>query len=139
LVFRLWDQIVEEGWRPQPDEEVKAEFAPSDCRLPSGSVSSLDLGTSGIPYSAASLTTSPVTGGTPPVTATHHEYRGYVFTLTYQAHDPAYTVNFPDFPEIITSGATLAAAFANAYEALDLHLESMQKLGSGCPSLNTPW
>ena len=26
LVFRLWDQIVEEGWRPQPDEEVKAEL-----------------------------------------------------------------------------------------------------------------
>jgi putative addiction module component (TIGR02574 family) len=26
LVFRLWDQIVEEGWRPQPDEQAKAEL-----------------------------------------------------------------------------------------------------------------
>jgi len=23
LVFRLWDQILDEGWRPQPDEELK--------------------------------------------------------------------------------------------------------------------
>ena len=30
---------------------------------------------------------------------THHEYRGYVFTITYQAQDPAYTVDFPDLPE----------------------------------------
>ena len=67
------------------------------------------------------------------MTATRHEYRGYVFTLAYQAHDPAYTVDFADFPEIITSGATLTAAFANACEALDLHLESMQKLGKKLP------
>jgi predicted RNase H-like HicB family nuclease len=64
---------------------------------------------------------------------THHEYRGYVFSITYQAHDPAYTVDFPDFPDIITSGETLAGAFANACEALDLHLESMQKLKMRMP------
>ncbi len=67
------------------------------------------------------------------MTATHHEYRGYVFTIAYHAHDPAYTVDFADFPEIITSGATLAKAFANACEALDLHLESIQKLGRRLP------
>jgi predicted RNase H-like HicB family nuclease len=67
------------------------------------------------------------------MTATRHEYRGYVFTLAYQARDPAYTVDFPDFPEAITSGATLAASFANACEALDLHLESMNKLGKRLP------
>jgi predicted RNase H-like HicB family nuclease len=65
--------------------------------------------------------------------ATNHEYRGYVFSLTYQGHEAAYTAAFPDFPEIITSGATLAKAFANACEALDLHLESLQKLGKGLP------
>jgi predicted RNase H-like HicB family nuclease len=65
--------------------------------------------------------------------ATHHEYRGYIFTITYQAHDPAYTVDFADFPAIITSGPTLAMAFANACEALDLHLESIQKLGRRLP------
>ena len=64
---------------------------------------------------------------------THHEYRGYVFTIAYDAQDPAYTVDFPDFPDIITSGGTLAQAFANACEALDLHLESMHKLKMRVP------
>jgi predicted RNase H-like HicB family nuclease len=63
---------------------------------------------------------------------TNHKYRGYVFSIKYQPQDPAYTVDFPDIPEIITSGATLAEAFSHACEALDLHLESLQKL-------NLPW
>jgi predicted RNase H-like HicB family nuclease len=61
-----------------------------------------------------------------------HEYRGYVFSITYQPKEPAYTVDFPDLPEIITSGDSLTQAFANACEALDVHLESLQKL-------NLPW
>ena len=40
------------------------------------------------------------------MTTTHHEYRGFVFTITYQAQEPAYTVNYPDFPAIITSAPT---------------------------------
>jgi predicted RNase H-like HicB family nuclease len=64
---------------------------------------------------------------------THHEYRGYVFTITYQAQEPVYTVDFPDFPDIITSGQTLPRAFANACEALDLHLESLVKLKMPVP------
>ena len=64
---------------------------------------------------------------------THHEYRNYVFTISYQAQHPAYTVDFPDFPDIITSGQTLAEAFAHACEALDLHLESMTKLHMRVP------
>ena len=64
---------------------------------------------------------------------THHEYRHFVFTIDYQAEEPAYTVAFPDLAEIITSGATLAEAFANACESLDLHLESLQKLGKKVP------
>ncbi|MBU4273086.1 MAG: type II toxin-antitoxin system HicB family antitoxin [Planctomycetes bacterium] len=64
---------------------------------------------------------------------TTHEYRGYVFTIAYQAQEPAYVVDFPDIPDIITSGDTLAVAFANACEALDLHLESLQKLGLPWP------
>jgi predicted RNase H-like HicB family nuclease len=63
---------------------------------------------------------------------TNHEYRGYVFSINYKPQDPSYTVDFPDIPEIITSGATLAEAFSHACEALDLHLESLQKL-------NLPW
>jgi predicted RNase H-like HicB family nuclease len=65
--------------------------------------------------------------------ATQHEYRGYVFSIDYAAKEPGYLVDFPDVPEIITSGPTLAAAFANACEALDLHLESLQKLGISAP------
>jgi predicted RNase H-like HicB family nuclease len=64
---------------------------------------------------------------------THHEYRGYVFTISYQAQHPVYVVDFPDFPDIITSGDSLAAAFAHACEALDLHLESMAKLKMRLP------
>jgi antitoxin HicB len=64
---------------------------------------------------------------------THHEYRNYVFTISYEAQEPAYTVAYPDFPEIITSGETLAEAFANACEALDLHLESLQRVGKRLP------
>jgi predicted RNase H-like HicB family nuclease len=64
---------------------------------------------------------------------TTHEYRGYVFTVAYEARDPAYIVDFPDIPEIITSGATLGDAFTNSCEALDLHLESLQKLGKALP------
>jgi predicted RNase H-like HicB family nuclease len=67
------------------------------------------------------------------MTATYHEYRKFVFSIEYQAREPAYTVTFPDFPEIITSGDTLATAFANACEALDLHMESLQKLGKRVP------
>jgi predicted RNase H-like HicB family nuclease len=67
------------------------------------------------------------------VTPTQHDYRGYVFRIEYQPVDPAYTVEFADFPEIITSGSTLAEAFANACEALDLHLESLRKLEKRVP------
>jgi putative addiction module component (TIGR02574 family) len=26
LVFRLWDQLVEDGWRPEPTDELIAEL-----------------------------------------------------------------------------------------------------------------
>jgi putative addiction module component (TIGR02574 family) len=26
LVFRLWDQLVEDGWLPEPDEDLNAEL-----------------------------------------------------------------------------------------------------------------
>jgi len=64
---------------------------------------------------------------------TSHDYREFVFTITYQPREPAYTVDFPDIPDIITSGETLAEAFRHACEALDLHLESLQKLSLPLP------
>ncbi len=64
---------------------------------------------------------------------TSHDYRDYVFTITYEAREPAYSVDFPDIPDVITSGVTLAEAFAHACEALDLHLESLQKLALPIP------
>jgi predicted RNase H-like HicB family nuclease len=67
------------------------------------------------------------------MTTTIHVYRGYVFTIRYAPREHVYTIDFPDIPEIITSGETLAGAFANACEALDLHLESLEKLGIPFP------
>lgn len=64
---------------------------------------------------------------------THHDYRGYVFSIAYVPDDPAYLVAFADFPEVITHGESRAGAFANACEALDLHLESLAKLGKQIP------
>ncbi len=64
---------------------------------------------------------------------TIHEYLGYVFTISYRPAEPIFTVDFADFPGIITSGDTLAGAFANACEVLDLHLESLRKLGVRVP------
>jgi putative addiction module component (TIGR02574 family) len=26
LVFRLWDQLVDDGWRPEPSDELTAEL-----------------------------------------------------------------------------------------------------------------
>jgi putative addiction module component (TIGR02574 family) len=26
LVFRLWDHIIDNGWKPEPSEELKAEL-----------------------------------------------------------------------------------------------------------------
>jgi predicted RNase H-like HicB family nuclease len=56
-----------------------------------------------------------------------------VFTITSRVEEPGYIVRYADIPEIITSGATLTEAFARACEALDLHLESLQKLGLPLP------
>ncbi len=67
--------------------------------------------------------------------STQHLYRDYVLTIDYQAREPAYSVSFPDIPEIITSGDTLPETFAHACEALDLHLESLQKLGQPAPAI----
>jgi len=64
---------------------------------------------------------------------TTHDYRGYLFRIAYRPADPAYSVDFPDIPDIITSGSTLGDAFSSACEALDLHLESLQKLGLPLP------
>ena len=65
--------------------------------------------------------------------SSHHEYRGFVFSIEYVAEDPAFVVDFPDFSNIVTSGSTLSEAFQNACEALDLHLESLQKLRKRLP------
>lgn len=65
---------------------------------------------------------------------TMHEYRGYAFSIRYEPAQPAYSVQFADIAEIITSGDSLAEAFANACEALDLHLESLSKLGRRAPA-----
>jgi predicted RNase H-like HicB family nuclease len=68
------------------------------------------------------------------MTTTMHSYRGYVFTIEFDPDPPGYIVDFPDLPDIITSGSTLAEAFAHACEALDLYLESLDQLGHTPPA-----
>ena len=58
---------------------------------------------------------------------TIHQYRDFVFTIEFVAKDPAWVVDYPDLPEIITSGSDLDEAFHNACEALDLYLEVKAK------------
>jgi predicted RNase H-like HicB family nuclease len=64
---------------------------------------------------------------------TMHTYRGFVFTIEYDSDDPTYLVDFPDLPDIITSGSTLAEAFAHACAALDLDLDALQQHGQPLP------
>ena len=67
------------------------------------------------------------------MTTTMHSYRGYVFTIEFDPNPPGYIVDFPDLPDIITSGSTLAEAFANACEALDAYVETLEKFGQPVP------
>ena len=61
---------------------------------------------------------------------TLHSYRNYVFRIEYDADNPAYIVDFPDIPNIITSGSTLSEAFDHdggpATFELKLHSDSSQ-------------
>ncbi len=64
---------------------------------------------------------------------TLHSYRGFVFRIEFDPNDPAYIVDYPDIPDIITNGPTLSLAFDHACEALDLSLEALDKLGQPQP------
>ena len=67
------------------------------------------------------------------MTKTMHTYRGYVFTMEFEPNPSGYIVDFPDFPDVITSGSTPTQAFANAGEALDLYLETLELQGRKPP------
>ncbi len=67
------------------------------------------------------------------MTTSLHSYRGYVFTIEYDPENPAYLVDYPDIPDIISSGSTLSQAFDHACEALDLYLEALDKIGRPQP------
>lgn len=44
---------------------------------------------------------------------THHDDRGFVFSIGFMADDPQYSVSFPDLPDVITRGETLSEAFGH--------------------------
>jgi predicted RNase H-like HicB family nuclease len=67
------------------------------------------------------------------MTTTIHTYRGYVFSIEFDPEPPGYIVDFPDIPDIITSGSTLPEAFGHACEALDLYLDAIEQLGQKPP------
>ncbi len=64
---------------------------------------------------------------------THHEYRRYVFAITYHARERVYLVNFPDFPDLLASGRTFPLAFKHACQGLDLLLQSLRRLDMAWP------
>ena len=66
---------------------------------------------------------------------TLHSYRGFVFRIEFDPNDPAYIVDYPDIPDIITNGPTLSLAFDHACEALDLYLEASTSSANPSPSL----
>lgn len=67
---------------------------------------------------------------------TERSHRGYPFTVT-KVSDWHYTVDFPDFPSIITSSESETRAILNACEALDLHLETLARLKSKAPAVSS--
>jgi predicted RNase H-like HicB family nuclease len=91
-----------------------------------------ECGSRPVECSAMSDLTRPPSEDT--ATTTTHVYRGFVFQIRYRPQDPAFAVEFPDLPEVVSSGTTLPEASAHACEALDLHLESLQKLGLPAPT-----
>jgi predicted RNase H-like HicB family nuclease len=50
-----------------------------------------------------------------------------------KAQDGGFLVHFPQFPEIVTDGADIVEAIANAREALELVLEDMAEDGEMLP------
>jgi predicted RNase H-like HicB family nuclease len=53
--------------------------------------------------------------------------------LIHKETDSDYGVSFPDFPGVVTAGATLDEARALAEEALAFHLEGLAEDGDGIP------
>ena len=62
-----------------------------------------------------------------------YNYRAHVFSIDRCLDGVGFSVDFPDIPDIITSGDTLNEAFAHACEALDLYLETLEEFGQAAP------
>lgn len=60
---------------------------------------------------------------------TTHDYRGSVFTIEFEPDRPGHSVVFPDLPDMITGGSTIAEDFAHACEALDLYIGGSRAIG----------
>jgi len=64
---------------------------------------------------------------------TINQVRDFVFTIEQAGDSQEFVVDFPDFPNIVTSGSTLTKAFHNACEALDLHLAAVERIEGQIP------
>lgn len=64
---------------------------------------------------------------------THQESQGCVFSIGYSRREPAFRVDFPEFRDVVTNGATLAEDFAIECKALDLRPAGMAKLKMSPP------
>lgn len=62
--------------------------------------------------------------------------RNYI-GLIHEAADNDFGVSFPDFPGVITAGATLDDARSAAEEALALHIAGLAEVGETIPAPST--
>ena len=63
----------------------------------------------------------------------------YTFSARFEPEaDGSYSVSFPDLDGCFTQGTTYESAYANAVDALSLHLYGMEEDGESIPSSSVP-
>ena len=63
----------------------------------------------------------------------------YTYAARFEPEpDGAYSVSFPDLDGCFTQGETYEKAYANAVEALSLHLHGMEEDGEKIPEATAP-
>ena len=70
---------------------------------------------------------------------TTHEYRGYVFTITYEAKEPAYVVDYPDIPTSSPAAIHLRRHLPTPARPSTYTWRVCKSLASPGPSRHTGW
>ena len=59
--------------------------------------------------------------------------RTYTVVLEYDAAEPGYSVRMPALPGCYTQGDTVEEALANAREAIEGHIATLEQMGAPAP------